>query len=554
MLRRFAGRTACASAAAASPSSSSTAAVFVNNNYALGGAAALSRRCSTTAAAPAVASTPQEAAASAPRGAEDDDGDDVLLIPRPKKPYNEAAFQLLQTQLREKREREEFIAYRTDALREAGGDASKLPRDMQVVEPTLEDLDISIPYVDCPFVAELVQRRLEERDKMHLKHQDKDKGDAAATGAAAAASTGSSTSHATFRAPVEDDTEQAGKELATTRQTKGNEVDEDPLAKAAKLEEPEPWRDEYEDGFVFIDVRTVGEITSWGIIEGAKVLPADEFWAAMTDPDLDAFFDKYGFHKPDKTNDTLLIYCQYGPRSLMAGQLAVYLGYKNVVILREGYYEWAKQFNKLCRRYRLLDIETRVVERRQEEFRLARGIGRDIAPEFNEYVDEEVDELRIETSRSRGEKVQPLPPLAEKVLLEVRGAQEQEAAQLTDPAYRAEFVRTYDAHYEPTLMEPPLRHVKGTENLRTPGENESMRKLAEEKNKSFANRAADAIGLPAAKKPRERHEESIGARLILANRRRREQRLDEEQEKVRAEHKDLQQKKRYPHRAVWRTF
>jgi hypothetical protein len=105
----------------------------------------------------------------------------------------------------------------------------------------------------------------------------------------------------------------------------------------------------------------------------------------------------------------------------------------------------------------------------------------------------EVDELRIETSRSRGEKVHPLPPLAEKVLLEVRGAQEQEAAQLTDPAYRAEFVRTYDAHYEPTLMEPPLRHVKGTENLRTPGENESMRKLAEEKNKSFANRAADAM-------------------------------------------------------------
>lgn len=513
----------------------------------------------------------------------------TFQIARSRKPMNDAARQQLASRLREQEEREARRLERREALVAKAGNGVELDKlsaaeaaaalDAPVEEPTLEDLDTSIPMVDCAFVAELVQRRLAERDNMHLKDRDGD--DAAdgdgTTGVGSSGGGDAAPSKTpkwakkesrrygdddevtyTFRAPVSDDsTVITGKEVVgSTTQPAEDEAGKAKGDGDEAEEEDEPWRDEYTDGFTFIDVRTVGEVTAWGIIEGAKVLPVHDFWDAFTERDPDAFYHKYGFPQPDR-GDTLLIYCQYGQRSLMAAQLAVYLGYTNVMILRDGYFEWAKQFNKLCRRFRLVDLEKGFTEKRDEEFRVIRGIGREIAPEFNEVVDEEVARLKLDTSRSRGERIIPLPPLAEKVLLEVREAQERDAKLLTDPEARAALISAYDSEYagQPEgFVEPPLRGAKGTERLYPKTEEDKVREAMEDERKSFADKAADALGIPAATNAKARREESIGARLILANTRRRKQRLSEEERKIAEDHKELRARKRYPHKALWRTF
>ena len=81
-------------------------------------------------------------------------------------------------------------------------------------EPTLEDLDISIPQVDCTFVAELVHRRLTMRDEMHLPRSERTyvKQQQQQSGAAPAAE-----DTRVFRAPVEDDHDLTGREVVAQK-------------------------------------------------------------------------------------------------------------------------------------------------------------------------------------------------------------------------------------------------------------------------------------------------------------------------------------------------
>lgn len=275
-------------------------------------------------------------------------------------------------------------------------------------EPTLADLDRSIPQVDCEFIANLIRSRNLRRDSF-LKRK------------------------AEIKARVEELTRQTTrsvKEAAELRRLGGlnawrsgvasllGEEEETALAASSKespvlaseevlaqltpeeLDVLQTTRPEYDDGFILLDCRTVNEVTSWGIIEGAKVLPAHELFEAFHATPED-FLAEYGFPKP-RPEDIILCYCQYGPRSLMAAQLLSWMGYLKVLHFRDGYYEWGKQFNLLLRRWMEHDKTSGNELRRLATFRAALELQREIAPEFNALPMQEAAKYQIDTTRSRG--------------------------------------------------------------------------------------------------------------------------------------------------------
>ena len=277
------------------------------------------------------------------------------------------------------------------------------------VEPTLADLDVSIPTVSMEFMGALVRRRMKMKQhlirKAELGWRPTAEGGTMipmrwTTTTESQEQTDNATDMPSAVAPETETQLIAAAQIeAETRlvQMSDDELDE--------IEVP-PFRAEYEDNVTLIDLRTVDEVTSWGIIEGAKVVPMHQFWEAFQDgTDEQKFFDDFGFPKPRKT-DTLILYCQHGARSTMAAQILHFLGYKDLSVLGDGgYYEWQMQFNKLVARIRLHDIESGNEERRLKEFYVARGISRDIAPEFNEVVQAEVRQLHIDETRTSGSKI-----------------------------------------------------------------------------------------------------------------------------------------------------
>lgn len=270
-------------------------------------------------------------------------------------------------------------------------------------EPTLEDLDRSIPQVDCEFIANLIRTRTIRRqyflrEKKALKER------------------------------VEKLTQERSKSVDEAvslprvgglwRRAQSMLVDEDSLVATTPVEPvlaaPEVLaalsdkeldvlhsaRPEYDDGFILIDCRTVNEVTSWGMIEGAKVLPAHELFEAFHATPED-FKELYGFPKP-KPDEVIVLYCQYGPRSLMAAQILSWMGYLKVLHFRDGYYEWGKQYNLLLRRWMKHDEESGNDLRRLANFQAALELQREIAPEFNALPMQEAAMYEIDTTRSRG--------------------------------------------------------------------------------------------------------------------------------------------------------
>jgi len=280
---------------------------------------------------------------------------------------------------------------------------------LDVKEPQLSDLDVSVPHVDCKFVAQLVQRRRKAKDELIQR---------AVEGWRQSANGPISP----LRWPSKTMDENVSDRIENTALATQEDVQEDPEA---------PLRAEYEDGVTIIDLRSVDEATVWGMIEGAKIVPMHEFWDAFTLKSSDDFFERFGFPAPARS-DTLLLYCQHGPRSVMAAQLLHYLGYTNVCTLADGYYEWAKSYNRLVRRFRLLDHESGVEDQRVKEFLLAREISRDIAPEFNAVVRAELDEIRVDFSRSRGQTRLEMPTRIAELAAEFDASDEQHDGLLTE--------------------------------------------------------------------------------------------------------------------------
>lgn len=249
-----------------------------------------------------------------------------------------------------------------------GFDSQGSARDW--TEPSLVDLDRSIPQVDCKFVADLIRTRTARRREF-LATQERIK-----------------------------------EKLVTVVKDKNisqPEEAEDTLVKSLTEDEKEILahaRPSYDDGFVIIDCRTVNEVTSWGIIEGAKVLPAHEMFEAfhMTPEDFET---EFGFPKP-KPEETVIFYCQYGPRSLMAAQILSWLGYENVLHFRDGYHEWGKQYNLLVRRWMEHDKTSGNNVKRLVAFEASRQLQREIAPEFNALPLQEMERYMLDETRSPG--------------------------------------------------------------------------------------------------------------------------------------------------------
>lgn len=249
-----------------------------------------------------------------------------------------------------------------------GFDSQGSARDW--TEPTLTDLDRSIPQVDCKFIADLIRTRTARRREF-LAEQSR----------------------------IKD------KLVNVVKERNISESDDAEKALIKELSEDEKQvllhtRPEYDDGFVIIDCRTVNEVTSWGIVEGAKVLPAHEMFEAfhMTPEDFET---EFGFPKP-KPEETVIFYCQYGPRSLMAAQILSWLGYENVLHFRDGYHEWSKQYNLLVRRWMEHDKTSGNNVKRLVAFEAARQLQREIAPEFNALPLQEMERYMLDETRSPG--------------------------------------------------------------------------------------------------------------------------------------------------------
>lgn len=278
-------------------------------------------------------------------------------------------------------------------------------------EPTLEDLDRSIPQVDCEFMAALVRYRNFQRSQfLHKRAELKER---VASLTEKFAPSVSETSR--FARLGGFGFWRSGSIHESTSKKKGTSGEEQvSFSETAIVVAPEilsqlslPEKDllcstrpEYDDGFLLLDCRTVNEVTSWGVIEGAKVLPAHEIFTAFHLTPSE-FEETFGFRKPDP-GSKIICYCQYGPRSLMAAQLLSWLGYLKVLHFREGYYEWGKQYNLLLRRWMEHDKKSGNELRRMASFRAALELQRDVAPEFNKIPMEEAAAYRLDTSRSLG--------------------------------------------------------------------------------------------------------------------------------------------------------
>lgn len=274
-------------------------------------------------------------------------------------------------------------------------------------EPTLADLDRSIPQVDCEFVANLIRsRNLRRNTFLRRKAEVKARVEAltrATTKDVAEAVTLPRLGGLNFwrngMAAMNGD-----EETSLAAQSAESPV----LASDAALAQLTPeemdtlqsTRPEYDDSFILLDCRTVNEVTSWGIIEGAKVLPAHELFDAFHSTPGE-FMDEYGFPKP-RPGEMIICYCQYGPRSLMAAQILSWMGYLKVLHFRDGYYEWGKQYNLLLRRWMEHDKSSGNELRRLATFRAALEVQREIAPEFNALPMLEASRYELDATRSRG--------------------------------------------------------------------------------------------------------------------------------------------------------
>lgn len=278
-------------------------------------------------------------------------------------------------------------------------------------EPNLDDLDRSIPQVDCEFIAALVRCRSFQRSQF-LQERAKLKESVASLSEKIAPSVAETSRFAKlggfgswrskFRKGFSSQVVSADDVVNTLSSEDAVMVAPELLTRLSSPERDllDSTRPEYDDGFLLLDCRTVNEITSWGLIEGAKVLPAHEVFSAFHLPP-DEFLEAFGFLKPDPTH-IIICYCQYGPRSLMAAQLLSWLGYLKVLHFRDGYYEWGKQYNLLLRRWMEHDKKSRNELRRMATFRAALEMQREIAPEFDKLAIEEAAGYRLDTSRSPG--------------------------------------------------------------------------------------------------------------------------------------------------------
>jgi rhodanese-related sulfurtransferase len=92
--------------------------------------------------------------------------------------------------------------------------------------------------------------------------------------------------------------------------------------------------DRQREGAVVVDLREAEEWNAYGMIPGAVAISRGMLEFAA-DPDSPHY-------KPGLQRDArILLYCQAGARSALAGRTLMEMGYANVAHLSGGFHEWA---------------------------------------------------------------------------------------------------------------------------------------------------------------------------------------------------------------------
>ena len=92
---------------------------------------------------------------------------------------------------------------------------------------------------------------------------------------------------------------------------------------------------ETEEIFTVIDVRQKDEYY-YGYIPGSVNIPRGSIEFSINS---EQFWENEGLYMPMK-DELIILYCKKGKRSLLAGQTLQHMGYKNVLVLDEGWKKW----------------------------------------------------------------------------------------------------------------------------------------------------------------------------------------------------------------------
>jgi rhodanese-related sulfurtransferase len=100
---------------------------------------------------------------------------------------------------------------------------------------------------------------------------------------------------------------------------------------------------ETEEVFTVIDVREKDEYY-YGYIPGAVNIPRGSIEFSINNA---TFWENEGLYMPLQ-DELIVLYCKKGKRSILAGQTLKHMGYKNVLVLEEGWKNWELSYPDYC--------------------------------------------------------------------------------------------------------------------------------------------------------------------------------------------------------------
>ena len=100
---------------------------------------------------------------------------------------------------------------------------------------------------------------------------------------------------------------------------------------------------EGEDVFTLVDVRQKDEYY-YGFIPGSVNIPRGSIEFNIAGEE---FWENEGLYKP-MSDETLILYCKKGKRSLLAAQTLMQMGYKKVMVIDGGWKNWEMSFPDFC--------------------------------------------------------------------------------------------------------------------------------------------------------------------------------------------------------------
>ena len=98
---------------------------------------------------------------------------------------------------------------------------------------------------------------------------------------------------------------------------------------------------------VVIDVRTERELNADGKIPGSHNIPIAKIKEAFKMPENE-FFQKYGFKKPSKSYQNVVLTCQVGGRANFARKLLEKQDYNHLRVYEGSFLDWSDNNGPIC--------------------------------------------------------------------------------------------------------------------------------------------------------------------------------------------------------------